>query len=72
MKCTCCSYCGGYIPEGTRAYVGIHSGRGEVFCSKDCIIRYLTSGQSVYVDSQADGQLNWFDTKDKQNVTENK
>lgn len=72
MKYTCCSNCGGYIPEGTRAYVGIGAWCGDVFCSKDCIVSYLTSGQSVYVDSQTDGQLSWFDTKDKQNVTEDK
>lgn len=72
MKYTRCSNCGGFIPEGARAYVGIDSGRGEVFCSKDCVVRYITSGESVYVDSQTDGGLDWFDTQNNPRTTENK
>lgn len=59
MKYTKCSNCGAAIPNGTRAYLGIDSARGDVFCSKDCVVRYITSGTMVYVDSETDGELNW-------------
>ena len=44
MKYTKCSNCGAFIPNGTRAYRGIDSARGDVFCSKECVVRYITSG----------------------------
>lgn len=72
MEYTKCSNCGGFIPNGTRAYLGINSARGDVFCSKDCVVRYITSGNMVYVDSETDGELNWFKTKNNnQNSHEN-
>ena len=73
MKYTKCSNCGAAIPNGTRAYLGIDSARGDVFCSKDCVVRYITSGKMVYVFSEIDGELNWEDTKNNnQNSCENK
>lgn len=73
MRYTKCSNCGGAIPNGTKAYIGIDSARGDVFCSKDCVVRYITSGEMVYVDSETDGELNWFEAKNNnQNSRENK
>ena len=63
MKYTRCSNCGAFIPNGTRAYRGIDSARGDVFCSKECVVRYITSGEMVYVDSETDSELIWEETK---------
>ena len=63
MKYTRCSNCGGFIPNGTRAYRGIGSACGDVFCSKECVVRYIASGEMVYVDSETDSELNWEETK---------
>lgn len=72
MKYTKCSNCGCFIPNGTKAYLGIDSARGDVFCSKDCVVRYITSGRMVYVDSETDGELNWFETRNNsQNSPDN-
>lgn len=70
MKYTRCSNCGGFIPNGTRAYIGIDSARVDAFCSKDCVVRYITSGEMVYVDSETDSGLNWFDTKNNKDTNE--
>ena len=63
MKYTRRSNCGVFIPNGTRAYRGIDSARGDVFCSKECVVRYITSGEMVYVDSETDSELKWEETK---------
>ena len=65
MKYTRCSNCGVFIPNGTRAYRGIGSACGDVFCSKECVVRYITSGEMVYVDSETDSELKWEETKNK-------
>lgn len=72
MKYTRCSNCGRVITEGSRAYIGIHSGRGDVFCSKDCVVEYITTGESTYIDSQTDDQLNWFNTQNNRSAAEGK
>lgn len=63
MKYTRCSNCGAFITNGTKAYIGIDSARGDVFCSKHCVVRYITSGEMVYVDSETDCELIWYETK---------